>query len=150
AALVSAVERDTIAEAMTAAAARAGSPAWCAAVHQWWRLQRAVVADDPRLAAAAAAALSTPPAADDPLLLRAAAGRGGASLLAGPADPATVVRAATALARAGQPWEAAELCGAAAGRLTSHPAAKDLLSAGRTFRARVVVKEKAADGGLTD
>src|SRR5262249_37152665 len=32
AALVSAIERDTIVEAMTAAAARAGSPPWCAAV----------------------------------------------------------------------------------------------------------------------
>jgi DNA-binding NarL/FixJ family response regulator len=150
AALVSAIERDSIVEAMTAAAARAGSPAWCQAVQQWWRLQRAIVADDHRLAAAAAAELTTLAAADDRLTLRATTATVWASVLAGTAEPAAVVRVARTLAKAGQPWEAAALCGAAASRLANHPAAKDLLSAGRTFRASVVRPDKATEGGLTD
>jgi len=148
AARVSAIERDTIVEAMTAAATRAGAPAWCAAVHQWWRLQRAIVADDQRLAAAAAAELAA--AGDDRLTLRATAAKAWASVLAMIIDPPAVTRTAEALADAGQPWEAAALCGAAAKRLADHPAAKDLLAAGRTFRARIATADSAAGGGLTE
>jgi DNA-binding CsgD family transcriptional regulator len=150
AALVSTIERDTLVEAMTTAATRAGSPPWCAAVHQWWTLQRAIVANDPRLAAAAAAELAALAAADDRLAPRALAATMWASVLAGAIDHVAVVHTAEALADAGQPWEAAALCAAAASRLTDHPAAKDLLSAGRTFRAKIVMADKPAGDGLTD
>lgn len=155
AALVSAIERDTIVEAMTAAATCAGSPPWCAAVHQWWRLQRAIVVADHRLASAAASELTTLAAANNRLTLRATAAKVWASVLAmtidsGSIDPGAVARTAEALASNGQPWDAAALCGAAASRLTNHPAAKDLLTAGRTFRAKIVVTDKSTGDGLTD
>jgi DNA-binding NarL/FixJ family response regulator len=150
AAQVSAIEGDTIVEAMTAAATRAGAPPWCAAVHQWWRLQRATVADDRRLAAAAAADLATLAAADERLTPRATAAGAWVSILAGVIDPDLITRTAEALADAGQPWEAAAMCATAARRLGDHPAARDLLGAGRTFRAKVTTAEKAAGGGLTE
>jgi DNA-binding CsgD family transcriptional regulator len=138
AACVSARESDTIVEAMAAAMQNAGTPAWCEAVDQWWRLQRAVVVGDAVAAAAAAERLDEGP--------RAAAARAWASVLAGTADPRTVVHTATKLAGAGQPWEAAALCGGAA-RLADPVAAKELLSAGRAFRARIAPGNSG--GGLS-
>jgi ATP/maltotriose-dependent transcriptional regulator MalT len=79
AACVSARKSETIVEAMTDAVRKAGTPSWCTAVDQWWRLQRAVVVGDAVTAANAAEQLSA--VRVEP---RAAAVRAWASVLAGP------------------------------------------------------------------
>src|SRR2546423_718616 len=47
AALVAPGEKDVIVEAMSAAVARAGNPAWAAAAEAWWSLHRAVAGHHP-------------------------------------------------------------------------------------------------------
>ncbi len=148
AALVAPAERDTIVAAMTAAAARAGAPAWCAAVDQWWTLQRAVVADDAAVAPAAARRLTALAEHDPRVGPRADAALAWASILTGSSDPAGIVRAAEGLATAGRPWDAAALCGAAAERLPGQATARELHAAGRSFRAKVAT-ENQAGGGLS-
>ncbi|MEO6090472.1 MAG: helix-turn-helix transcriptional regulator [Umezawaea sp.] len=143
AAHVSTLERDTIVDAMNTAVAKAGSPSWCSAVDLWWTVQRAVVADDVTAASAAAERLTD--LDDHRFEVRAAAARTWASILAG--DPRSVVDTASRLAGAGQPWEAAALCGGAAERTADPLAAKELLSAGRAFRAKVAPGNSG--GGLS-
>jgi DNA-binding CsgD family transcriptional regulator len=140
AALVSPVERDTIVAAMDAALTRAGAPAWASAVHAWWALQRAVATND--VAAAAAVHVG------DWFPVRAEAARVWASMLSGVIDAQRVRVAAQALADAGQPWEGAALCGAAATRLTDTDA-RDLLAAGRALRATMAAAGPTATGGLS-
>lgn len=140
AACVSALERDTIVEAMDAAVTKAGAPSWCVAVDQWWATQRAVVVED-----AAAAVAVVERLADDRVDIRAKASRAWASILVG--QPHAVADVAGELADAGQPWEAAALCGAAAARLADPLAAKELLSAGRALRARIAPGNSG--GGLS-
>jgi DNA-binding NarL/FixJ family response regulator len=142
AARVSPMDLDTIVDAMSAAVARAGSPSWAAATEAWWALQRAIVADDAFAAHDAASSLAEL-AASAP---RTAAARAWASNLAGDVDSDFVIQAAEALADAGQPWEAATLCGAAASRLDDPSA---LLSAGRAFRSRIATADRSA-GGLSN
>lgn len=144
---VSPIERDTVVDAMTAAIARAGTPRWSLATQAWWDLQRAIATDDPAAATCAAEHLSTLAGLDERFELRAEAARAWAALLTGDVDAAGVLRAAEALASAGQPWEAAALCGAAAGRLTDQAAARELLGAGRAFRARIATEDRGAAGG---
>jgi DNA-binding CsgD family transcriptional regulator len=141
AARVSPVDRDTIVEAMSAAVSRAGSPAWAVAADAWWALQRAIVAGDPVAVGAAAARLSDGP--------RFGAARAWVATLTGKADAAAVTAAAESLADAGQPWEAAVLCGAAAARVGDPLAERELLSAGRTLRSRMATTDRAT-GGLSN
>jgi DNA-binding NarL/FixJ family response regulator len=72
------------------------------------------------------------------------AAREWASVLREDVDPRSVARTAEALATAGQPLDAAALCGAAAGQLGNQAAAKKLLSAGRSFRARIATQDGAS------
>lgn len=146
AARVSPVDRETIVEAMAAAVDRAGAPPWCVATNQWWRLQRAAGAGDAAEAADAAERLAILAIGDGGTGSRAAAARAWASVLAARFDPATVARTASALADAGQPWEAAALCGAAAARLANPASVRELLSAGRTHRARISTDDGSGDG----
>lgn len=144
AACVSALERDTIVEAMGAAVVKAGSPSWGSAVELWWAVRRAVAADDATAATSAAERLTT--LADPRFEVRAAAARAWASIVRG--SPREVTGTAVLLADAGQPWEAAALCGAAAARLTDPSAARELLSAGRALRAKVAPGNPGG-GGLS-
>jgi DNA-binding CsgD family transcriptional regulator len=138
---VSPVDRDTIVAAMRAAVVRAGSPAWAVAADSWWALQRAIVSDDAVSAKAAAAELTVGP--------RALAAAAWAATLAGEVDASRVAAAAEALADAGQPWEAAVLCGAAAARAGESLAERELLSAGRAIRSRMTTTDRAT-GGLSN
>jgi DNA-binding NarL/FixJ family response regulator len=146
AAKVSPLDRESIVDAMATAVARAGTPAWGVAANQWWALQRAVAAEDTTAAAEAADLLT---AEGEQFALRAAAARCWASILAGDVDSATVTDTAEALADAGRAWEATELCGAAAVRLSNSAAARELLAAGRGFRAKIATEDRAAGGGLS-
>jgi DNA-binding NarL/FixJ family response regulator len=150
AALVSPIERDLVLEAMARAMARAGAPAWCAATEAWWRLQRAVATDDAAAAAGATEALAAIAEVDGRLSRPATIARTWTAILNGRIDPAVVTATAESLADAGRHWEAAALCGAAATRLGDPSAAKDLLAAGRTLRAKVATEDRAATtGGLS-
>lgn len=139
AALVSPGDRDTITAAVSAAVARACSPAWAVAHEAWWSLQLAVADNDPAAARLAADALPE----GDP---RFPAAHAWASSLAGRPDPEAVAGAAELLADAGQPWEAATLCAAAATRL---PDGRELLAAGRAIRSRIASTGGKATGGLS-
>lgn len=141
---VSRSDAETIGAAMSAAVARAGAPCWAAGAEAWWALQRAVATDDRAGCAAAADRLTS--AGDR----RAATGRVWASILAGDVDPAAVGVAAEALARGGEPWEAAVLYRAAATRLTDPVAARDLLSAGRAHRVKITSQDRTEGGGLSE
>jgi len=149
AALVSPGDRDTIVDAMSAAVAKAGTPDWAVAIEAWWSLQRAVADRNPAVAHLAAGRLAELAGRDPRTQPRAAAAQAWASSLAGQADPAAVARAATMLADAGQPWEAAALCGAVAARLADPAAERELLSTGRAIRARIATTGKAT-GGLSN
>jgi DNA-binding NarL/FixJ family response regulator len=149
AALVSLGDRDTIVDAMSAAVTRAAAPLWALATETWWSLQRAVTCADPAAARQAAERLAELAEADPRIRPRAAAAHAWAASLAGHADPTTVASAAAALADAGQPWEAAALCGAAATRLADPAAERALLSTGRAIRARIAIADKAT-GGLSN
>ena len=159
AAQVSPAARDSIVEAMTAAVARAGSPSWAVATLAWWRLQRAVavsepagVPDGPAIATITESAEQLAEIAehDRRFAAQAAAALAWTSVLAGAADQQGVARAAQALAGAGRPWEAATLCGTAAGRLTDQAMARDLLGAGRSYRAMITTADRAAGRGLSE
>lgn len=187
AAMVSPTERDTVVRAMADAITRAGTPAWCVAVDEWWRLQRAIATKDTTAAAptattaataaattvttaatATATAAATEAAAAAARLTalvdgdgagepvgrltrpRATAARAWVSVFDATIDPRSVMAAAAALTAAGQPWEAAALCGAAAAKLTGHPEARELLAAGRAFRARIATRDRSAAGGLSE
>lgn len=154
AALVAPVEKDTIVAIMAAAVRRAGGPPWGAATLAWWSLQRAVVTGEPGAAAAAADRLTALAADDDRFAVRAAVAGAWASVLgprgAAGADGAVVRAAAEALAGAGQPWEAAVLCGAAAAEVTEPAAVKELLAAGRALRATIATEGRGAAGGLSE
>lgn len=143
---VSPVDRDTIVEAMSAAVARGGAPAWAAGVEAWWRLQRAILAGDAAAAEEAAGRLGVLAESDRRIEPRAIAAQAWALTLAGRVDAAAVADAAETLADAGQPWEAAALCGAAAAQLADPSV---LLSAGRGFRARIATASRAT-GGLSN
>ena len=137
-------ERDAIVAVMAAAAARAGSPSWAEATLAWWALQRAIAAAEPAAAQVAADQLAEL-AGDE----RACAGRVWASILATAVDPASALAAAEALADAGRAWEGAALCGAAAAKLTDPADVRELLAAGRAFRATVSTDDRGAAGGLS-
>ena len=137
-------ERDAIVAVMAAAVSRAGSPSWAAATLAWWGLQRAIAADEPVAAQVAADQLAEL-ARDE----RACAGKVWASILASEVDPASALAAAEALAEAGRPWEGAALCGAAAAKLTDPTDVRELLAAGRAFRATVSTDDRGAAGGLS-
>lgn len=132
----SAFERDTIVDAMTSAVARVDAR-WCAETDNWWRVQRAVVAGDTSVVVE----LTIEP--------RASAARMWASILAGDVDPVAVAGVADQLARAGQPWDAMALCGAAAARLDDPAAARELLSTGRALRARIGTEDGKPGDGLS-
>jgi len=132
----SAFERDTIVDAMTSTVARVDA-AWCAETDNWWRVQRAVVAGDTSVVVE----LTIEP--------RASAARMWASILAGDVDPVVVAEVADRLARAGQPWDAMALCGAAAARLGDPAAARELLSTGRALRARIGTEDSSPGDGLS-
>jgi DNA-binding CsgD family transcriptional regulator len=143
--LVAPYERDGIVDAMAAAVARAGSPPWACAIEAWWALQRAVLAGSGDTGAAAGT-LTRLAEAEPRVRPRAAAAHAWATSLAGRPDPETVASAAEALADAGQPWEAATLCGTAAARVSDPAAERDLLGTGRTISARIATTEKSANG----
>lgn len=149
AALVAPGERDAIVAVMAAVVSRAGSPSWGAASLAWWALQRAIASEDPGAAAIAADRLAelADGEVDDE---RADAARVWASILATEVDPAAALSAAEALADAGRPWEGAALCGAAAAKLTDPGDVRELLAAGRAFRATVAAPDRGgAAGGLS-
>lgn len=129
-------ERDTIVDAMSAAVGRVDA-GWCTETDNWWRVQRAVVAGD----ASVVVELTVEP--------RASAARMWASILAGDVDPLVVAGVADRLARAGQPWDAMALCGAAAARLSDPAAARELLSTGRALRARIGTEHDKPGDGLS-
>jgi DNA-binding NarL/FixJ family response regulator len=149
AALVSPDDLDTIVDAMSAAVARAAAPGWAVALDAWWSLQRAVAGNDPAAAGLAAKRLTELAQNHPRSRPRAAAARAWAASLAGNADAATVAGAAEVLADAGQPWEAAALCGAAAARLADPAAERELLSSGRAIQARIATADRAT-GGLSN
>lgn len=132
----SAFERDTIVDAMTSAVARVDA-GWCTETDNWWRVQRAVIAGDTSVVVE----LTVEP--------RASAARMWASILAGDVDPLVVAGVADRLARAGQPWDAMALCGAAAARLSDPAAARELLSTGRALRARIGTEADGPGDGLS-
>jgi DNA-binding NarL/FixJ family response regulator len=137
AALISPTDHDQITSALAETVSRAGAPAWAAAAQAWWALQQAIATDDPTAATDAARQLTGRDA-------RATAAQAWAAVLNDTADPATVAGAAQDLADAGQPWEAAALCAAAAARLGN----VELLGTARAIRSRVATTEAAA-GGLS-
>jgi DNA-binding CsgD family transcriptional regulator len=164
AAHVSATDRDSLAGAITAAVARAGSPPWLVAADAWWRVERAVVARDAGAAADAAAVLAacrsdeadpgTPAdptgnrrrgtgaprphagagSARDRTAVLADAATAWAAVLAGRPDPGAVVAVADRLTAAGRRVEAAALCAAAAKACTEPAAVRALLGTGRDLR----------------
>lgn len=146
AAVVAPGERDVITGAMSDAVARAGSPSWARATLAWWSSQCAVVRGDAGAASAAAAHLHELSTVDERFATRAGAARAWAASLAGDPDAGVVAGAAEALAGAGQPWEAAALCGAAAARVAD-PA--ELLGTGRAISARIATAERST-GGLSN
>ncbi len=145
AAMVSPADCDSISDAMTAAVTRAGSPVWCAAMDEWWRLERAATVGDLAGACAAAEQLSAlgPDCRVEQL---AGPARVWASVLAADVDPPRVARAAAQLADAGRPWAAAALCGAAAERVSEPAAARRLLSSGRRLGKHVPAGQRSGEG----
>lgn len=137
AALVSPTDQQQITSAVTETVSRAGAPAWAAAAQAWWQLQQAIATDDAIAATTAAGRLT----GCDP---RATAAQAWAAVLQGTAEPAKVTAAAEMLADAGQPWEAAALCAAAAARLGN----VELLGAARAIRSRIATTE-GPTGGLS-
>src|SRR5215470_1225351 len=121
-------------------------PQWCVATMVWWELQRAVAAGDSATATTAAERLATLAEIDGRFQLRAMAARQWASVLGKDVDARGVARTAEALANAGQPWDAAALCAAAAAQLDDQAAAKKLLGAGRSFRARIATQDRGSGG----
>jgi DNA-binding NarL/FixJ family response regulator len=110
----------------------------------WWQLQRAVAAGDPDTATTAAEQLTALAEVDSRFQLRAMAAREWASVLRKDVDPRSIARTGDALSAAGQPWDAAALCGAAAGQLSNQAAAKKLLGASRSFRARITTQNRTS------
>jgi DNA-binding CsgD family transcriptional regulator len=147
---VSPTDRDVVVDAMHAAVVRAGSPWWAVAAEQWWRLERAVVADDVATAADAAEHLAAAAETHPRLRVRADAAAAWASVLVGRACPSTVEATATRLARAGLRWEAAALCRAAASGSDDAAASRQLLGAGRALRAPAGAPNRPTAGGLSD
>jgi DNA-binding CsgD family transcriptional regulator len=145
AAMVSPADRDGITDAMTAAVIRAGSPAWCAAIDEWWRLERAAVVGDEAGACAAAERLSAM-RPDCRIEQLAGPARVWAAVLAADVDPPRVARAAAQLADAGRPWAAAALCSAAAERVSEPAAARRLLGSGRRLGRRVPAGRRSSEG----
>ena len=93
AAHISPTDRDSLAEAMAATVARAGSPAWLVAADAWWRVERAAVARDAAAAADAAAVLAALAAAlPDPAPVGAAASGTAAGAASGAAAASSVAR----------------------------------------------------------
>ncbi|WP_379629678.1 helix-turn-helix transcriptional regulator [Pseudonocardia sp. GCM10023141] len=123
AAVVAPAEAEDIAAAMDTTVVAAGSPSWCAPVLLWWRLQRAIATGAP--VASLAGELCGLDA------VRGAAAAAWAAVLDHTAEPAAVLAAATGLAAAGRPWEARQLCGAAAALATEPATARVLLGTGR-------------------
>ncbi|MGQ0575085.1 MAG: helix-turn-helix transcriptional regulator [Pseudonocardia sp.] len=142
AAHVSPTDRDSLAAAIAATVARAGSPSWLVASEAWWRTGRAVVAQDAEAAADAAATLATlagpGPHPVDRTTVLAGAAAAWASVLAGAPEAAEVVTVAGLLTAAGRRHEAAALCGAAAEGCTDAAGVRALLGTGRDLRTTVV------------
>lgn len=132
----SAFERDTIVDAMTTTVAHIDAK-WCTETNNWWRVQRAVIAGD----ASVEVELTVEP--------RASAARMWTSILAGDVDPVAVAEVADRMARAGHPWDAMALCGAAATRLSNPAQARELLSTGRALRARIGTEDNGPGDGLS-
>ncbi|MGH3614485.1 MAG: helix-turn-helix domain-containing protein, partial [Pseudonocardia sp.] len=150
AAWVSPTDRDTLAKAMHAAVVRAGSPAWCVAIDQWWRLERAVIADDAAAAAATAEQLTGLAVAHPGIEASAEGATTWAAVLAGDVNPLTVARTAARIADTGRHWEAAALCKAAAARTADPAAVRKLLGKGRRLRAETTAPGTGAVDGLSD
>ncbi len=150
AALVAPADRDAIVEAMRRAVVRAGSPAWCVAVEQWWHLERAAAVADPAAAGAAAERLTVLAAEDPRLETFADAAVTWAAVLAGNVHRPAVARTAAGLAAAGRRWEAAGLCAAAAARATDPAVARELLGAGRGLRAETTGCARTTTDGLSE
>lgn len=154
AAHVSPTDRDSLAEAMAATVARAGSPPWLVAADAWWQVERAAVARDaataadaaavlaelaasppqPAIGASAAPAAAATPGHADRITLLAEAAAAWAAVLAAAPDPAAVVAVAGRLTTAGRRVEAAALCAAAAQTCSDAAAVRELLGAGRDLR----------------
>jgi DNA-binding CsgD family transcriptional regulator len=147
---VAPADRDVVVEAVRAAVVRAGSPEWAVDAEQWWRLERAIVAEDAATAADVAALLTARPGDHPRRRARAAAASTWASVLAGRVCPSTVDDAAVLLAGAGLHGEAAALCRAAAHRTTDPAVARRLLGTGRGLRTPSSTAGRAAPGALSD
>jgi DNA-binding NarL/FixJ family response regulator len=147
---VSPMDRDVLVDAMRTAVVRAGSPWWAVGAEQWWRLERAIVADDAVTAADAADRLAATASAHPRLQARATAAAAWAAVLAGRVCGAAVDATAARLADAGLRWEAAALLRAAAERTADPAVARRLLGAGRGLRTASATPGRAAPGGLSD
>jgi DNA-binding CsgD family transcriptional regulator len=135
-----------IAEAVTGA----GSPWWAVASAQWWRLERAVVAEDAGEVGAAAARLAAL-AVDHPVLrVPADAAARWVAVLTGDVDAAAVDDVATALDAVGRPWEAAQLCRAATARAGDPAVSRALLETGRRLRPARASRRATGPDELSD
>lgn len=143
-------DRDALAASMHAAVVSAGSPWWAEASEQWWRLHRAVVADDAGAASAAAERLAALAGARPVLRARAGGAAAWAAVLAGRVDPAVVTTAATHLDGAGHPWEAGELCRAAAARAADPAVARVVLETARRLHPGPGPRRAASTDQLSD
>ncbi|GAB2811267.1 helix-turn-helix transcriptional regulator [Lentzea nigeriaca] len=132
AAAVSRFDGETVVEAMTCAIAKAGVPQWALHTNHWWRLHRAVGAGDGEAATQAAVALQATE--------RGPVAHAWASVVRGDVNGREVAAVAAGLDDA---WEAMALCGAAAAKLGDPAEARELLSTGRTLRARFATEEPA-------
>ncbi|WP_147200916.1 helix-turn-helix domain-containing protein [Pseudonocardia asaccharolytica] len=155
AAQVSPPDGDTLTDAMAAAVARAGAPAWGVATEQWWRLQRAVAVGDRATVSSAAEQLEVllGPGSDprsNSVAAMAAAAWTWTAVLAGDVDATAVSAVARGLAEAGRPREAAALCRAAAERATEPAVARELLARSRGLAGTSSGEDREPAGGLSE
>lgn len=143
-------DRDALASSMHTAVVSAGSPWWAVASEQWWRLHRATVVEDTTAAAAAADQLGALAGTHPVLRARAGGASAWAAVLAGRVDAKAVTHAAVHLDGTGYPWEAAELCRAAAARAGDPAAARAVLETARRLHPGPGPRRAASTDDLSD
>jgi DNA-binding CsgD family transcriptional regulator len=110
-------------------------PSWAVLLH-WYRLQAAILADDGDAARTHTEALNSGRAAGPFAAAYAGAAAVWLDVLAGQADPETVVAASRTLSLAGLTWDAARLAGQAAIRTADRKAMALLLDSARAMQDR--------------